>query len=287
MADATRIRPPAAEPRGGAAALVFVEGEAVLGVTVALDGEVVLGRDPLCTVPLPSDDVSRRHARVAPDGEGHVVVDLGSTNGTWVNGREVEVARLAGGDRIRVGAFVATYVAAGDAAGRHLEELARLARKDPLTGLANRRALDEELARAGARAARAGTPLAAVVLDIDRFKQVNDLHGHAVGDAVLAAVAGRAAAALRSGDLIARTGGEEFTVLLPGADLARAAEAAERIRAAVALEPVAAGGVALAVTVSLGCAELLPGEEGGRELLARADRKLYEAKHAGRNRVAE
>ena len=284
MADATRIRPPDEEAPSGGAALVFVEGEAMLGVTVPLAAEVVLGRDPLCTVPLPSDDVSRRHARVAPDGEGHVVTDLGSTNGTWVNGREVGTVRLAAGDRIRVGAFVAAYVAAGDAAGRQLAELARVARQDPLTGLPNRRALDEELGRAVARAARAGTPLSAVVLDVDRFKQVNDAHGHAAGDLVLAAVAARAAAALRAGDLVARTGGEEFAVLLPGADLARAAEVAERIRGAVAGEPVSGPGWALSVTVSLGCAELGPGDDG-RALLARADARLYEAKRSGRNCV--
>jgi two-component system cell cycle response regulator len=264
---------------------VFVEGEAVLGLSVALAEEVVLGRDPACTVPLPSDDVSRRHARIAPDGDGHVVVDLGSTNGTWVNGREVESHRLAGGDRVRVGAFVAAYVAAGDATGRHLEELARLARRDPLTGLPNRRALEEELARAAARARRAGAPLSAVVLDVDRFKLVNDRHGHAAGDAVLAAIAARAAAALRTGDLIARIGGEEFAVLLPGAELAQAGEAAERIRARVAAEPIATGGVALEVTVSLGCAVLLPDDADGRALLARADARLYEAKSSGRNRV--
>ncbi|HEY6101244.1 MAG TPA: diguanylate cyclase [Anaeromyxobacter sp.] len=258
----------------------------MLGLSVALSAEVVLGRDPDCTVPLPSDDVSRRHARIAPDGGGHVVVDLGSTNGTWVNGRRVEAHRLQAGDRLRTGAFVATYVAAGDGTGRHLEELARLARKDPLTGLPNRRALEEELARAAARALRAGTPLSAAVLDVDHFKQVNDRHGHAAGDAVLAAVAARAAAALRAGDLLARIGGEEFAVLLPGAELARAAEAAERIRAAVAAEPLAAGGLALPVTVSLGCAALLPGEGDGSALLARADAKLYEAKRTGRNKVA-
>ena len=291
MADATRIRPPAPPgqedgPRGGPASLVFVEGEAVLGLTVPLAEEIVLGRDPACSVPLPSEEVSRRHALVAPAGDGHLLVDLGSTNGTWVNGREIERHRLAGGDRIRVGAFVAAYVAAGDAAGRYLEELARLARRDALTGLPNRRALDEELARATARSLREGSPLSVLVLDVDRFKQVNDTHGHAAGDVVLAAVAARAAAALRAGDLVARIGGEEFAVLLPGADLARAAEAAERIRAGIAAEPVAAGGVALSVTASVGCATLAPGEDGGHALLARADARLYEAKRAGRNRVA-
>jgi diguanylate cyclase (GGDEF)-like protein len=283
--DPTRVRAPGEEPRATDACLVFVEGEAVLGLRVPLGGEAVLGRDADCTVPLPAEDVSRRHARVAPDGAGHVLADLGSTNGTFVNGQRVEVHRLAAGDRVRLGPFVAAYVAAGDAAGRQLEELARLARRDALTGLPNRRALEEELLREAARAARSGVPLSAVALDVDRFKLVNDGHGHAAGDAVLAAIAARAAAALRAGDVLARVGGEEFAALLPGADLPRAIEVAERIRARVAAEPVEAAGRPLAVTVSLGCAVLAPGEDG-RSLLARADAKLYEAKRAGRDRVA-
>lgn len=267
------------------ASLVFVEGEAVLGLTVALGAEVVLGRDVACTVPLPSDDVSRRHARVVPEGDGHLLLDLGSTNGTWVNGRVVERHHLAAGDRVQVGGFVAAYVAPGDPAGRQLQELARLARRDALTGLANRRAFDEELARATARAAREGTPLSALLLDVDRFKQVNDGHGHATGDAVLAGVAARTAAALRVGDLVARVGGEEFAILLPGADLARAAEAGERIRAGIAASPIAAGALALAITASVGCATLREGDADGRALLARADACLYEAKRTGRNKV--
>lgn len=287
MADeSTRIRPPGEPPRGGEACLVFVEGEAVLGIRVPLGGEVVLGRDPSCAVPLPGEDVSRRHARVAPDDDGHVVVDLGSTNGTWVNGAGIRSHRLQAGDRIRIGPFVAAYLGAGDPEDRHLEDLARLAHRDPLTAVANRRAFEDALAREIARAIRAGTPLAAVLIDVDRFKQVNDAHGHPAGDAVLAAVAARAQAALRASDLLARLGGEEFGVLLPGADLAQAAEAAERIRARIAGAPVDALGHALAVTVSLGCAVLLAGEEDGRGLLARADAKLYEAKRGGRDRVA-
>lgn len=283
--DATRIRPPDDEPRGGDACLVFLEGVALLGARVPLGGEVVLGRDPACTVPLPSDDVSRRHARISLDGGAHVVTDLGSTNGTWVNGAEIERHRLAPGDRIRVGAYVAAYVAVDDPAGRQLEGLARLAREDALTRLPNRRAFDEALAREVARAAAAGRPLAALVLDVDRFKRVNDGHGHAAGDAVLVEVAARAASALRSGDTLARIGGEEFAALLPGADLAAAGEAAERIRAAVAQRPVSAAGRILAVTVSVGCAALQAGE-GGCALLARADERLYAAKAAGRDRVA-
>lgn len=102
--DATRVRTPGQEPGAPDACLVFVEGEAVLGLRVPLAAEAVLGRDADCTVPLPAEDVSRRHARVAPEGGGHVLADLGSTNGTFVNGVKVtQPRRLEPGDVIRVG----------------------------------------------------------------------------------------------------------------------------------------------------------------------------------------
>jgi len=285
-ADATRIRPPApGAAAAGGARLVFVEGAALLGVSVPLEAEVVLGRDPGCALRLPAEDVSRRHARVAPLDDGHLVEDLASTNGTFVNGETITRRRLASGDRIRVGPFVARYLAAGDEAARELEALAALARRDPLTGLANRRAFEEALAREVARAARDGAPLAVIALDVDHFKRVNDAHGHAAGDAVLAEVAARAAQALRAGDLLARVGGEEFAALLPGASLEAAAEAAERVRARIVALPIAAGGAFLAVTLSAGLAALAQGEDGAA-LLARADERLYAAKRAGRDRVA-
>ncbi|HTN52482.1 MAG TPA: diguanylate cyclase [Anaeromyxobacter sp.] len=285
-ADDTRVRAePPAERRGGGACLLFVAGGSVLGLQVPLEEEVTLGRDPGCAVPLPSDDVSRRHARIVAEGEGHRVQDLGSTNGTFVNGVRVEGARLAPGDRVRIGPFVARYLVAGDAVTHDLASVAELARRDPLTGLANRRALAEALSRELARARRAGTALAVAVLDVDRFKQVNDAHGHPAGDAVLAAVAARASAALREGDLLGRLGGEEFLALLPGADLAAALAAGERLRKAVAAAPVQAGAAGIAVTVSVGCAAL-GRDEDGAALLARADARLYEAKRAGRDRVA-
>jgi len=283
-AEETRSRPPGDEPKGGDACLVFVEGDQVLGLRVPLGDEVELGRDPACAVRLFADDVSRRHARISADAEGHVVVDLSSTNGTWVNGREVGTHRLRAGDRIRLGGFVARYVAAGDPEGRQLADLALASRRDPLTGLPNRRAFEEDLAREVARAARTGEPLAVVMLDLDRFKAVNDGYGHAAGDAVLRALAARAQGAVRAGDVVARLGGEELGLLLPGADLARAAEVAERLRAALAALPVDAAGHALAVTASLGCAVLAPGEPP-EALVARADARLYDAKRDGRNVV--
>ena len=288
--EATRRRRPGEQPAPGGGAdtgprLVVVEGEGSAGLAVALDREVTIGRDQACDVVLPSEDVSRRHARVAPDGDGHQLVDLGSTNGTHVNGWQVSLRRLVNGDRIQIAGFTIRYFAAGALEARDLEEVARLARRDPLTGIANRRAFEEALARAFARARREGFPISVVAADIDHFKQVNDRLGHPAGDAVIAAVAGRIGSGLRDGDLVARVGGEEFAVLLPGAGTSEAAEIAGRLRTRVAESPVAVPGGSVPVTVSLGCATLLGEDEEPVALLARADAKLYEAKIAGRNRV--
>jgi len=287
--DRTRARAPGEAGAGGAtaggAALVFVAGDAVLGLRVELDAEVVLGRDPACDVRLPSEEVSRRHARVAPDGSGgHLIVDLESTNGTYLNGERARTRALAPGDRIGLGPFTARYVAAGDPAGVELAALAGLARSDALTGLANRRAFDEALDREVARAERSGAPLALLALDLDRFKAVNDRYGHAAGDAALVAAAARARAALREGDLLARVGGEELAALLPGAGLEAALEVGERVRAAVASAPIEGPGASFRVTVSVGVAVLAAGESGVA-LRARADDRLYAAKRGGRDRV--
>jgi len=163
--------------------------------------------------------------------------------------------------------------------------LAEQAMTDELTGLANRRHGAHELERAVALAVRHGQEhvLALVRVDVDRFKAINDTHGHQAGDEVLAEVARRLAGAVRSGDELARWGGDEFVAILPATDREGACAAAERMRAAVAAAPVAAAGIELAVTISAGWAHWVG--DTPDDLLARADRALYEAKDRGRNIV--
>lgn len=160
-----------------------------------------------------------------------------------------------------------------------------LASVDPLTGLLNRRALFDEAAAALVRVSASGRPLALVSFDIDHFKRVNDTHGHAAGDEVLRWVAERIRALARQDDLVARFGGEEFLVVLPGAPLERAEAYAENVRRAVAAGSVPCGGSAIRITVSAGCSALLAGETDLEPAIDRADSALYEAKAAGRNRV--
>jgi diguanylate cyclase (GGDEF)-like protein len=159
----------------------------------------------------------------------------------------------------------------------------RQALVDGLTGLANRRAASDGLHAEAARAERLETPLSVVLADIDEFKHVNDVHGHAVGDEVLRAFADVLRETLRESDVAGRWGGEEFLLLLPGADEEGAAQLAERVRLGFA-ERTIASMPHLRVTASFGVAEYA-GEANTEQLVAAADGALYRAKHGGRNRV--
>ncbi|MGW4497643.1 diguanylate cyclase [Micromonospora sp. NPDC004336] len=169
------------------------------------------------------------------------------------------------------------------------EEAQRLSLTDPLTGLWNYRYLRESIRREVERASRFGRMLSVLALDLDRFKEVNDTHGHAAGDAVLAEFARRVRGEIREVDLAFRQGGEEFVVLLPETDARGAAIVAERLGAAVREAPMAAGGhggggpVAIRVTVSIGIAVYPDHASTGQEVLDAADDALYAAKAAGRD----
>jgi diguanylate cyclase len=156
------------------------------------------------------------------------------------------------------------------------------ARTDSLTGLPNRRALDDELGRRIAAYRRQGTPLAVLLVDVDRFKSVNDTYGHHIGDQVLKVVADSLRQAVRDCDLLARYGGEEFAVLVAGGTPEEFMSAAERVRQFVEQRPVRCEGIELRTTISCGVAEASGGEEIA-SLLRRADEALYASKSGGRN----
>jgi diguanylate cyclase (GGDEF)-like protein len=164
------------------------------------------------------------------------------------------------------------------------QRLARSAGLDHDTELPLKRAFVADTAREMSRARRTGEPVSVLVVDLDRFGEVNNRHGHAAGDAVLAEAAHRIRSALRAGDVVGRTGGEEFSALLVAADLEGAEAVAERVRERVRLVPVHHAGRDIPVTVSVGYAQLLTGEPV-EDALQRADVALYEAKEAGRDRT--
>lgn len=167
---------------------------------------------------------------------------------------------------------------------RLVRELQTLSQTDALTGVPNRRAFDEALAREIARARRHGQPLGMVLLDIDRFKRINDTYGHQTGDQVLHSFARAVASSLREGDTLYRYGGEEFAVILPSTGLTGATKAAARIVAVVAGRSIQVGASAVRMTASAGVA-CLSATQDQAKLVAEADAALYEAKSNGRNRA--
>lgn len=179
-------------------------------------------------------------------------------------------------------ALAASVGLVGSGVGRSDLDHRGLAIIDPLTGMLNRAALEAKIVAVTHEANLTGEPVALAVGDLDHFKVINDSHGHVVGDAVLAAVAGRIRSSLRAFDTAYRVGGEEFVVLLPGIDEAAAATVAERIRATVSELPIEE----VPVTISLGVAASPPGQPFDYQaVFAAADAALYQAKAAGRNRV--
>lgn len=165
------------------------------------------------------------------------------------------------------------------------QQLQKLSTTDPLTGCGNRRELFRRLDEEIRRSRRMGAPLACIGLDVDHFKWINDGHGHPAGDLVLQAISATLRQRLRGGDCLCRSGGEEFTLLLPGCTEAAALKLAEELRLAIRDLRIPYADQSLQVSVSLGVTGLLSSGDDGESLLSRADRALYRAKQEGRDRV--
>jgi two-component system cell cycle response regulator len=260
------------------------------GLVVTLDREVtILGRDPAVDLSFDDAALSRRHARLTRGKQGEFVVeDLGSTNGTYVSARRINSSVLCSGDHIQLGPSLLLRFELYDAEDETLQrKLFESAVRDPLTGAFNRQHFSARLASETAHARRTGGHVAVLMLDIDHFKQFNDDCGHLAGDRVLRVVANQIERIIRTEDLFARYGGDEFVILVRDAELEVATRLAQRLRDAVHVAPVRHNTLSLTVTVSIGVAALdeLPRSAGPTELLATADARLYGAKLAGRDRV--
>lgn len=273
-------RPPsAAQP-----CLVIIAGQD-MGRRIELGSEEVsIGRADTCTICVVTDQVSRKHATVQRVLGKYYVLDMRSTNGTFVNEQKVERAKLHAGDQIRVGKTVLKY-SESHAEQQYLEHVFNLANTDALTGVLNKRYFDETFSKEVQRSQQTATPLSLVLFDIDHFKKINDSFGHPAGDAVLKNVTSNVAAQLRDGDALFRVGGEEFALVLSATPRDMALQAAEAVRGLIQGVVTDYMGTRIPATLSLGVAELAAGELTDA-LYQRADARLYEAKRGGRNRVA-
>ena len=250
---------------------------------------IILGRGEDCDIRILDNSVSRRHARVERMPDGFYVLDMQSTNGTFVNdsaSKDGNAILLHDGDYLRAGNCIYRFLAGGNVEAEYHEEIYRLTIIDALTQIYNQRYLMDFLEREVLRTSRHGRPLSVVMFDIDRFKLINDEMGHLVGDYTLRELASCVRKLVRREDLFARYGGEEFTLVLVETNFKQAMEAAERVRDAVEKHRFRFEDRSFHLTISLGVAECPDdGTATSLELIKKADEKLYEAKRAGRNRV--
>jgi diguanylate cyclase (GGDEF)-like protein len=270
------------------ACLVVLQGTNV-GETYQVGGnEIVIGRAAEADIRLDDDGVSRAHCKLRVRDGVVEVEDLGSRNGTFCNGARIAaVQTLHEGDKLQIGETTILRFTLHDEVDESFQRrIFEAALRDGLTGAYNKRYLVDRLHGELKFAIRHRAPLSVALFDLDHFKKINDVHGHLVGDRVLAAFAERVLGAIRHEDVFARFGGEEFALLSRAISPADMARLAERLRKTTeSLEIRTLPGV-VRVTTSVGVANLDDlGTQTAEDLLEAADRALYQAKHQGRNRV--
>lgn len=246
---------------------------------------ITLGRGSENLLVLENDSVSRKHARIEKRGSFWHVVDLESTNGTFVNDEPVTDYRLRRGDQVKVGDTILKFLSGSDVEAQYHETIYRMTIMDGLTAVHNKRYLTEALEREIPRARRHRRALSLMIFDIDHFKKINDNFGHLAGDYVLKELATVVRSRLRPDDVFGRYGGEEFLVVLPETKLEGCLKIAEELRSLVEHHRFIFEEEQVAVTVSIGISQL---QEAWDHLMfiKHADEKLYEAKRAGRNAIA-
>jgi diguanylate cyclase (GGDEF)-like protein len=286
----TVVAQPQAQPSRTKGILTIVSGSEAGKIVPVTPGDVVtLGRSEECTMRFEDTSLSRVHARVMYVMNTYMLGDAGSTNGTFVNDERIsKAAHLEDGDRILLGTnTVLRFSLVSDEEEEALRRVYEAAVLDALTGVANRKHLEERLEAELAFAVRHDADLSVIIADLDHFKRVNDTYGHLAGDEVLKCAAQRLKQALRTEDFVGRYGGEEFLIVARGTPVAQAVALADRLRARVSSDPIVFAGQPIVVTMSAGIASLAdcgPAKDRS-SLLAAADERLYLAKERGRNRV--
>lgn len=269
--------------------VISAKSAAGIGRMFKLDrAETVLGRSVEAQFQVEDDGISRKHAKVVALGEGRFqLVDLGSTNGTFLNGLKVSAAPLYDGDKIQIGSnTVLKFSIQDQLEEQYQRSIYESATRDGLTRLYNKKYFMDTLRKEFSYCLRHQVPLSLVMFDVDHFKKINDVYGHPAGDYVLTRIAQRVGDTVRNEDLLARYGGEEFALLLREASEEQALACAERCRVAVDRTDFLFSGTPIKVTISLGVATLRDTDfTQAEDLIAAADRYLYRAKRGGRNRV--
>ncbi len=268
--------------------ILFLSGPLVGKLHELKEGETIIGRAPEANIPINDGRISRQHVAIqVQSGGGATLTDLGSTNGTFVNGRRIQTHILQDGDKIQLSSSTIFKFAHQDNLENVFhQELYKMAVLDAVTGAFNKRYFLDRLKEEFSHAKRANQPLSLIMMDIDHFKTINDTHGHLAGDFILAQLTAAVKQIVRASDIFARYGGEEFAAILRNTDEKGAAQLAERIRRIVEKTPAHFEQASIPVTVSLGVTSLdAEASQTDEDFIAAADRYLYQSKEKGRNRV--
>ena len=283
-------------PRDLRPALVFLNGD-LLAVPIPLEREaVILGRALEADVRVNDSKISRQHAVInsvfdeKTNQTSYQLTDLRSRNGTYLNGERIVTETLQNGDKISIGEQILRFDLLDEIDREYQRQIRRLVSHDDLTGLLSSRSFFSELRREAAKATAENRRFCVLMMDVDYFKKVNDTYGHLTGSKTLEEIGFCITQNLRSGDVAARFGGEEFAAFLLDAELAQAIVAAERIRDGIEnynFTVIRQGKSAEThrITISLGVACFPEDSSDPIELVEMADSALYRAKREGRNRV--
>ena len=267
--------------------VIYAPVQSDLGKRFVLQKEQTsIGRDRENDIVLDSDSVSRRHAKIEHRDGHFFVIDLDSTNGTFINddAEPVSATQLRRGDQVKIGDTIYKYLSGSDVEAQYHETIFNMTITDGLTDVSNRKQLDTVLTKEMPRAQRHARELSLLIIDIDHFKDVNDTYGHLAGDTVLRELANILQKRLRPDDELGRYGGEEFCAILPETSREGAAAIGEELRTLVETHTFVVEGEKIDVTISIGVSELAQGMDM-KDFYKSADDKLYEAKRTGRNKV--
>jgi two-component system, cell cycle response regulator len=268
-------------------AVILYDGDEIGGLHSLTKDETVIGRTAGCDIVIPETRVSRRHAmirRTAPGSNEFEIVDLGSTNGTFLDGARVERAVLQSGDKVGIGGRILSFAMLDKADLAYQSRIVQMIHVDELTGLLTKRSLFRALETEITRAQRYRHPISVLMMDLDHFKRVNDTYGHLVGSQCLAEVGKLIRESTRETDVSGRYGGEEFITFLPESETAAGLIVAERIRQAMEKHTFRYDDTAYQVRVSIGVATWPADGNDVESLVRAADTALYRAKNEGRNR---
>lgn len=253
------------------------------------DTDRILGRSPTAHIYVDDRSLSKSHAKLVLAGGDVSIIDLESTNKTIINGKPIQPLtpmKLKNNDQIKAGNLIFKFLERGSIETVASAQTFDRGQTDALTGIANRGALEAKGPESMNRSSLLGVPLSVILFDIDRFKSINDTYGHPAGDYVLKEIAHVVRSKMiRGNDFFARSGGEEFTVLLLGSEEKPAHEIAERLRLTIESHEFTYEGKKMPVTISAGVTTKREEDLEWRIIYERADQALYKAKNAGRNQV--